>query len=161
PSPTGTANAAVSAAEAQNAIAVAAIALGASGIITSTESYETAPYTSEEPAVITSKPDTYTLPSGKNAAVYYIEPAQPEGPYKQFADLTTPFKFDFGPAARAAADGYIKITEQTAYGPLTGYGWADTSKVTAGDNGGSDAAARDYCKVAHGRAGGAIDQATV
>src|SRR5438874_2463001 len=93
PSPTGTANAAVSAAQAQNAVAVAAIALGASGVITSTESYETAPYTSEEPAVITSQPDTYTLPSGKNAAVYYIEPPQPEGPYKQFADLTTPFKF--------------------------------------------------------------------
>src|SRR6266545_1166657 len=56
PDPVGTAGAAVSAAQAGNAIAVAAIALGAEGIITSTATYEADPYTSQEPTVVTSKP---------------------------------------------------------------------------------------------------------
>ncbi|HSV15721.1 MAG TPA: rhamnogalacturonan acetylesterase [Tepidisphaeraceae bacterium] len=161
PSPTDTANAGVSAVQKQNAVAVAAIALGASGVVTSTESYETAPYTAQEPTVTTSQPDTYTLDSGKKAAVYYIEPPQANGPYKQFDDLPVPCRFEFGPASLPTDDGYIRITEQTTYGPLTGYGWSDTSQVVSGDNGGSNSTARGFCRMAHGRAGGAIDQAVV
>lgn len=161
PSPTDTANAGVSAAQKQNAIAVAAIALGAAGVVTSTEGYEAAPYTSQQPVVITSKPDTYTLPSGKNAAVYYVQPTEPQGPYRDQTELTGPLKFDFGSASSPVAEGYLKVTDKTVYGRLTGYGWSDTSQVTSGDNGSSNSAARDFCKPAHGRAGGAIDTATV
>jgi lysophospholipase L1-like esterase len=157
PSPDGTANALVSAAQSQNAVAVAGLALGLSGLASGTVGYEIDPYTKQQPVVITSDPDTHTLQSGKKAAVYYIPPTEPAEPYRQL-DVDS-LVFDFGPATSPVAPGAIQVTEASAYGRETGYGWGDTSKVTSGDANFADADLRDYCKVEHGRAGGAIDSA--
>lgn len=158
PSPVDTANAGVSAAQSQNAVGVAALALGLSGLASGFATYESAPYTSQQPAVITSRPDTYTMQTGKKAAVYYVPPIEPALANAPLADAV--LKFDFGTPGSPVAPGAIAVTEQTAYGKATGYGWGDASKVTSGDAGYADPTMRDYCKVAHGRAGGAIDTAT-
>lgn len=159
PSPEGTAGAVVKAAESRNAVAVAALALGVSGLATGTVGYEIDPYVRQQPAVITADADTHSLAAGNRAAVYYRPPAEPEGPWRVLDDAT--LSFDFGTQTSPVAPGCIQVTETTAYGRDTGYGWADPTKVTSGDAGFADGMLRDYCKVEHGRAGGAIDQAVV
>ena len=86
----------------------------------------------------TSEPDTHTL---SRATVYYTPPAEPAGPHK---DIGSSLKFDFGPGP--VAPDHIQVRASTAYGPETGYGWGDTSKVSERDRGGAlDARARDFC----------------
>lgn len=101
--------------------------------------YYTSPVTSNAPVVRTSEPDTYSLSA---ARVYYTPPVEPAGPYFQSG---VPLLFDLGPGPVAA--GYTQVTAATAYGPATGYGWADPSKVAErdrGPNAGSDLE-RDFC----------------
>lgn len=52
-------------------------------------------------------------------------------------------KFDFGPGA--LTPGYMRVLASTAYGPGTGYGWGDTSKVIERDRGGDDSLKGDFC----------------
>ncbi|HEV2296117.1 MAG TPA: GDSL-type esterase/lipase family protein [Tepidisphaeraceae bacterium] len=97
----------------------------------------TEPITDEAPVVTTSEPDTYTL---SRASVYYTPPTEPAGPHQS---LGASLNFDFGPGP--VADDHIQVLESTAYGPETGYGWGDTSKVRQRDRGGEDPRARDFC----------------
>lgn len=115
----------------------AASALALARIVTSTQANLTEPFTALAPVVQTSNPDTYSLSA---PTVYYTPPAEPAGPYVQHgANL----RFDFGPGA--LEPGYTRVLASTAYGPETGYGWGDTSKVIERDRGGDDAPANDFC----------------
>jgi lysophospholipase L1-like esterase len=96
-------------------------------------------YTSEQPQVITSTPDTYSL---TKATVYYTPPTEPAGPVLQSQTPITQ-KFDFGPGP--VATGYTQVLETTAYDPAVGYGWGDITKVSSRDRGGDDPLARDFC----------------
>lgn len=87
--------------------------------------------------VKTEDPDTHSLGDPR---VYYTPPAEPAGPHKQ---LSAPLYFDLGPGP--VETGYTQVDRYTQYGPETGYGWGDISKVNERDRGGDDALARDFC----------------
>lgn len=115
----------------------AASALAFARIVTSTQTNLTDPFAAEAPLVRTSNPDTYSL---SKPSIYYTPPAEPAGPFVQHgANL----KFDFGPGA--LTPGYTRVLASTAYGPETGYGWGDTSKVIERDRGGDDTLKGDFC----------------
>src|SRR5688500_16795851 len=97
----------------------------------------TDPITGEAPVVRTSDPDTHTL---SRATVYYTAPTEPAG---SFGGPGANVTFDFGPGP--VAPDHIQVLQSTAYGPATGYGWGDTSKVAQRDRGGADPRARDFC----------------
>jgi len=100
----------------------------------------TDPYTALQPRVVNGgDPDTYSTPA---PAVYSTPPPNIPGPYFSSG---VPMRFDFGPGP--VATGYTQVTRSTAYGPSTGYGWGDTSKVDQRDRGGSDPLQRDFCLV--------------
>lgn len=115
----------------------AASALALARIVTSTQANVADPFTSQAPVVKTSNPDTYSLSA---PTVYYTPPFEPSGPFVQHG---AHLKFDFGPGA--LEPGYTRVLASTAYGPETGYGWGDTSKVIERDRGGSDELENDFC----------------
>jgi lysophospholipase L1-like esterase len=99
----------------------------------------TGQYTSQEPVIITSEPDTYSL---TKATIYYTAPTEPAGPFVT-PSTPIPLKFDFGPGP--VATGYTQVLETTGYTPAMGYGWGDVTKVGSRDRGGDDPLARDFC----------------
>ncbi len=58
--------------------------------------------------------------------------------------MQTSWKFDFGVLGQTA-DGYTKVTADTAYGEAAGYGFLNTSNVTGKDRGEGGALKRDFC----------------
>jgi lysophospholipase L1-like esterase len=60
------------------------------------------------------------------------------------AAMNPAYKFDFGVGEAAA--GFTKVTDSTLYGSIEGYGFQDTSRVTARIRSGQeDALLRDFC----------------
>ncbi len=57
--------------------------------------------------------------------------------------MTFNYRFDFG--LGAAEDGYTKVTAQTCYEKMIGYGFSSTDKVNAKDRGGNQPLRRDFC----------------
>lgn len=110
------------------------------GVVEGTAGVLDGQYTAQEPTVVTSKPDTYSL---SPATVYYTPPANQPPPGNTAG--SGPFYFDFGTATSPVAPGYTQITESTAYDPNVGYGWGDTTKVSSRDRGISDPLESDFC----------------
>jgi lysophospholipase L1-like esterase len=111
------------------------------GVIEGTAGNLDGQYTAQEPVVMTSKPDTYTL---SPATVYYTPPANQ--PPASTTGTAGPFYFDFGTANSAVAAGYTQVTEATAYDATLGYGWGDITKVSSRDRGvTSDPLGSDFC----------------
>lgn len=110
------------------------------GVIEGTAGVLDGQYTAQEPTVVTSKPDTYSL---SPATVYYTPPASEPPPGTTAS--AGPFYFDFGTATSPVSPGYTQITESTAYDPNVGYGWGDITKVASRDRGISDALETDFC----------------
>lgn len=98
-------------------------------------------YTAQEPVIITSQPDTYSL---SPATTYYTPPATNPAPGN--AASAGPFYFDFGTQTSPVAPGYTQVSEITAYDPNVGYGWGDITKVSSRDRGiTSDPLGSDFC----------------
>jgi large repetitive protein len=56
-----------------------------------------------------------------------------------------PMRFDFGTPDSPVADGYVRVTERTAYTPARGYGWHEGDEVVCRDRERGDALRRDLC----------------
>ncbi len=111
------------------------------GVIEGTAGVLDGQYTAQEPTVVTSQPDTYSLTP---ATVYYTPPASEPPPGT--TSSPGPFYFDFGTATSPVAPGYTQVTESTAYDPSVGYGWGDITKVSSRDRGVTgDPLGSDFC----------------
>ena len=113
------------------------------GVFEGMVALEFGPYEALAPTVVTnnSPPDTYSL---SQATVYYTAPTNDPPPVA--TANSGPFNFDFGTPASPVAPGYVRVSERTAYDPVSGYGWGDTNKVSSRDRGVTgDPLGSDFC----------------
>jgi fibronectin type 3 domain-containing protein len=84
--------------------------------------------TFRDPAVTPGKSYSYKVAAGNALG----ESAQSEALRVLVTNYPATYKFDFGTEESPVADGYLKVTEKTAYEPALGYGFTETARVTSG-----------------------------